>query len=618
MSQGGRRLYINFRDLSARELGSIYERLLEFEPVPDEAAHSLKVRPNPFARKGSGSYYTPDELVELIVQRAIAPLADERAAAFSERAAELGHDRRPIAERLSDLARYDLAEAMVSLRICDPAMGSGHFLAAAVDFLADAVLEALAHAEEAVSWAKGHRYELPLGTRIEAIRERLRAQAREHGWRVDEAQLDDRQIIRRIILKRCVYGVDKNPMAVELAKVSSAATFTAGAPLSFLDHHLVCGDSLFGEWVGPVHRELAAKANLLINRHVQQALTATDGMARIERAADADIAEARESADTHQAMRAATAPLYRFLDFWQALRWLRLGRSEAAALDALLNGMFGPPVPIVAGLAEAVAPPEPSIEEGEANLFGEQPANLLRQGSLFHAAEANRENYVRALDLIERSQALAAEQHFLHWQVAFPGVWSNWTSVPSPGGFDVVIGNPPWDRIKLQEVEWFAARRPEIAHATTAAERKAAVEQLMASGDPLAVDYERAKKAAEMASRVARSSGQYPFLSRGDINLYALFIERAHRLIKPVGIVGMLVPWDCGRHDDKSLLPHDRHRRGRRRESPARTSGFREPSTRWRPFSRRGWPLQILRLCRRRATTARSGRRVRLLSARDG
>lgn len=271
LKEGDRRLYINFRDLSVRDLGSIYERLLEFEPVMRDADDALTVRPNPFARKGSGSYYTPDELVELIVQRAVGPLVEERTAAFAARAEELGHERRPIRERVTDLTHDDPAEAILSLRICDPAMGSGHFLAAAVDFLADAALEALAEAEETVSWAKEHRYESPLGARIEAIRERLRAQASEHSWRMDEAHLDDRQIIRRMILKRCVYGVDKNPMAVELAKVSLwLHTFTAGAPLSFLDHHLVCGDSLFGEWVGQVHQELAAKANLLINRSIQQ------------------------------------------------------------------------------------------------------------------------------------------------------------------------------------------------------------------------------------------------------------------------------------------------------------------------------------------------------------
>jgi len=248
LKEGGPPRYINFRDLSVRELGSIYERLLEFEPVLDEADGILKVILNPFARKSSGSYYTPDELVGLIVERALGPLVDERIAGFFERAEQLGHHHGPIQERLLDLARGDPAEAILSLRVCDPAMGSSHFLAAAVDFLADSVLEAMAAGEEVVPWNKQHHYESPLGPRIETIRERLRGRAREHGWRIDEAQLDDRQIIRRMILKRCVYGVDKNPMAVELAKVSLwLHTFTAGAPLSFLDHHLVCGDSLFGE-----------------------------------------------------------------------------------------------------------------------------------------------------------------------------------------------------------------------------------------------------------------------------------------------------------------------------------------------------------------------------------
>jgi hypothetical protein len=310
---------------------------------------------------------------------------------------------------------------------------------------------------------------------------------------------------------------------------------------------------LFGELVGQVHQELAAKANLLINRSIQQALAATDGMVRIERAADADIAEARESAENHAVMREATRPLSQFLDFWHALRWLQLGPDENAALDACLNGMFGPPVPIIAGLAEAIAPPEPAAEEEEANLFGDDRAGILHQGSLFQAAEANRENYHRISALIERCRAVAAEQHFLHWQVAFPGVWDNWTVDPSPGGFDVVVGNPPWDRIKLQEVEWFAARRPEIAHATTAAERKRLVAKLVSSGDPLAEDYEVAKAAAETAARIVRDNGQYPLLSGGDINIYALFVERASRLVNAGGIIGLLVP--SGIAADKSCAP---------------------------------------------------------------
>ncbi len=130
-------------------------------------------------------------------------------------------------------------------------MGSGHFLVGLVDYLADRVLQAIADAAATVDWAEQNKpYRSPLVSRIELIRKHILAEAKKHEWLVRMEQLDDRQIVRRMILKRVIYGVDKNPMAVELAKVSLwLHTFTVGAPLSFLDHHLRCGDLLFGEWV---------------------------------------------------------------------------------------------------------------------------------------------------------------------------------------------------------------------------------------------------------------------------------------------------------------------------------------------------------------------------------
>ena len=128
-------------------------------------------------------------------------------------------------------------------------MGSGHFLVSLVDFMADQVIAAMAEAEldAPAEWGD---YISPLGERIDTIRGTILANADERNWTIDEEQLDDRHIIRRMVLKRCIYGVDKNPMAVELAKVALwLHTFTVGAPLSFLDHHLRCGDSLFGSWV---------------------------------------------------------------------------------------------------------------------------------------------------------------------------------------------------------------------------------------------------------------------------------------------------------------------------------------------------------------------------------
>ena len=145
---------------------------------------------------------------------------------------------------------------------------------------------------------------------------------------------------------------------------------------------------------------------------------------------------------------------------------------------------------------------------------------------------------------------MVADERFLHWQVAYPGVWSDWESSALTGGFDAVIGNPPWDRMKMQEVEWFASRRREIAMAPRAADRKRMIADLQEANDPLAQDYALAKGRAAMATRMARRSGDYPLLSSGDVNLYSLFVERAMSLVKPNGVVGLLVP--SGIASDKS------------------------------------------------------------------
>ncbi len=243
----GQRRYINYRDLSVQQLGSIYERLLEHEIVRED--DEVKVRPNIFARKGSGSYYTPDDLVSLVIDETLEPLIQRAKKAFGDKVAEL-EALPPPSRRIGTLTRLDPAMRLLELKVCDPAMGSGHFPVSLVDKLADHIIEAMAEAEASVQWSDEIQYVSPLAEKIEAIRNTILSNAEARGWSVNEDQLDDRHIIRRMVLKRCVYGVDKNPMAVELAKVSLwLHTFTVGAPLSFLDHHLRAGDSLFGSWV---------------------------------------------------------------------------------------------------------------------------------------------------------------------------------------------------------------------------------------------------------------------------------------------------------------------------------------------------------------------------------
>ena len=106
-------------------------------------------------------------------------------------------------------------------------------------------------------------------------------------------------------------------------------------------------------------------------------------------------------------------------------------------------------------------------------------------------------------------------------------MWRHWQNIHPEGGFDAVIGNPPWDRIKLQEVEWFASRSPELALAPTAAARRAGIQKLRDQGVPLAAEFDAARERADTLGQLVRGSSHYPLLGGGDINLYSLFVERA-------------------------------------------------------------------------------------------
>ena len=225
----------------------------------------------------------------LIIEETIEPLVRSRLDAFADGVSALASSRLPEDRRIGRLKRLDPAEKLLELKICDPAMGSGHFLVNLVDHLADWVIAAMAEAEAAVDG-----YISPLTERIDVIRNKIMANAEDRGWTVDPAQLDDRHIVRRMVLKRCVYGVDKNPMAVELAKVALwLHTFTVGAPLSFLDHHLRCGDSLFGSWVrNSIDKATAQSGPLFLQGPVNRATRAAAPMQIIEGLTDAEIAEA--------------------------------------------------------------------------------------------------------------------------------------------------------------------------------------------------------------------------------------------------------------------------------------------------------------------------------------
>lgn len=517
--EGGERRWINYRDLSVQHLGSIYERLLEFQPLLDEKG-DLRLRPAIFARKTSGSYYTHDDLVQLILRRTVGPLVDGIEKEFNDANRRLASDSRSKSQRLDELRRLDPASRILDLKVCDPAMGSGHFLVSLVDFLADRVLLAMAHVETEVHWApEEESYHSPLADRIETIREKILSNAAADDWRVDLGELDDRHIVRRIILKRVVYGVDKNLMAVELAKVALwLHTFTTGAPLSFLDHHLRCGDSLYGEWLDDVSEALEQEVGPLFMGSVRASIAqAAKTMEEVARISDDDVAEVKQSRRFFRQAEETLQPLRRLLDLWHARRWLQSagGKKQKGELDGL----------------------SPLLGTAASDLL-----EVLDAGRVLRT-DAMKDKDRQAVDrLLAEVRALADRERFLHWELAFPTVWKDIGNSGRRGGFDAVLGNPPWDRLKLQQVEWFAAREPDIARSARAADRKNKILGLEKRKAPLWDDYRKARDAAETAARVARDCGNFPLLASGDINIYSLFVERAQDLVQPQGLIGLLVP----------------------------------------------------------------------------
>ena len=522
--------FINYRDMSVQQLGSIYERLLERQPTED-ADGEISIRPNPYARKDSGSFFTPQELVDLIVDHTIDPLVKERLEAFERRADELASDTRPKQERLVELQRHDPAEAVLDLKVLDPAMGSGHFLVTAVDFLSDKIADLIEQVPTVPEWLDGEdEYASPLVGRVENIRTEIKARARKNSWRIADNQLTDQAIIRRMVLKRCIYGVDKNSLTVELAKVSLwLHSFTVGAPLSFLDHHLRCGDSLVGLRVTDMVNELQRLGGVYASSVVQGAQSATDGMMQIEAISDADISEVEESASLFTEVEKATTDLRSVLDFVCGVRWMTAGMKvrEKTAFEA----------PIRQTLIDFANDSYELLAKGPDHFLSDERVEGSKIWSEF-------------TDIWQSAKCIADEEDFLHWEVAFPGVWNRWQDINPTGGFDAIIGNPPWDRIKLQEVEWFATRAEQIALQQTAAARRNAIRDLRKNDPDLVDDFERAKERADQLGKVIRSSGDYPLLGRGDINLYSLFVERARNLVKPGGLVGLLTP--SGIYGDKT------------------------------------------------------------------
>ena len=480
--------YVSYRNLEVQQLGSIYERLLE--RVPRREGGRVDVTISPYARKDSGSYYTPQELVDLIVEQTLQPLVDERVQAF----------------RNEPTVENDPAASILKLRVLDPAMGSGHFLITAIDWLANQ-LGTLAERE----WPEEPRHFSPVLERLWELQEQYEG-------------LSQETLLQRMVLKRCIYGVDKNPMAVELARVALwLHTFTGELPLPFLDHRIVTGDSLLGISGEQSRSYIAEWGPYPLNESFAQDMQSASAPARAaDSLLDLTIEDVRESGQRYDSVRQHNYRHRNPLNLVTGLRWLSAGMKKRertdfhASLAELLNGHPGRAISV--------------LFNGE-NREGLTPVTSDYRG------------------IRNRANAIARRERIMHWEIEFPHVMLD-------GGFDAVISNPPWDRIKLQEVEWWAARDPDVARAATAAERKRIVAQRREQHDPIVERFDAAADNAVQLSTLIRKGGDYPLLGKGDINLYSLFVERSLSLLKSDGIAGLLTP--SGIYADKTAADYFR------------------------------------------------------------
>jgi hypothetical protein len=459
---------VNYRDMGTEELGSVYESLLELHPIIAVApwtfgfiGDSQEENIRGSERKTTGSYYTSPVLVNELIKSALLPV---------------------IEHTLKDNPEHP-RDALLGLKIVDPACGSGHFLLAAARQVA----------------AEVARLDAGPDTPGEALR----------------------QHALRDVVQHCIYGVDRNPLAVELCKTALwIETVEPGKPLSFLDAHICCGDSLIGvldpkimedgipdEAYKALTGDETTVANALKRRNRQAGQSVQGnlfdlGSLKPIAVASFDIdAMPEDTLEQIEAKRKA----------WNKAQADQTLQQENLKADLFVGAFFAP-----------------KTQQNAERVPITEDLNRLSKG------------LDQRTEVVEVIRTQAQRHSFFHWYLAFPEVFAR-------GGFDVVLGNPPWERIKLQEQEFFSGRSEEIAKAPNKAARDRLIKALSRPDATLAEksllrEFEEAKHGAEAASQFIRTGGRYPLTGVGDVNTYAIFAETFWRLISSAGRAGLIVP----------------------------------------------------------------------------
>ena len=466
---------VNWRAMETEELGSVYESLLELQPQLTDDGRALVFASDVSEQKGNqrkttGSYYTPDSLVQTLLDTALDP----------------------VLERIEAEAK-DPAKTLLRLSVIDPACGSGHFLLAAARRIA---------------------------TRLA----RIRAEG--------TPSLADFRHALRDVARCCIHGVDRNPMAVELTKVALwIETVDPGLPLGFFDAQVRCGDALLGIFDLKVledgipdaaYKPLTGDDKVTAKYYLRANRDATAGQGEFDFGTGRAVLPAiRPLAGDFSGFRNLPEDTVEQIGV-KATRFQELREKEAFACARAAADLY------VGAFLLRKTGGTPLSTKARTVPTTDEVWLALSQGTI-------RQSMTGAPEAARQARAF-------HWPLEFPDIMAR-------DGFDVVLGNPPWERIKLQEQEFFAARSPEIAGAQNKAARARLIKALeIAPKDStehaLHAAFIDAKHQAEAISEFVHipddEGGRFALTGRGDVNTYALFAELFLRLTR--NRAGVIVP----------------------------------------------------------------------------
>lgn len=527
---------IDYQNLGVRHLGSLYEALLEYsvrqaeremvafkdEILDASYAEDLKVKPENYiprgelylsvgglARKGTGSYYTPDEIVSFLVKQGLEPHFARRRIKFTETMYMLRKLDSSNNEEREKLAK-SCDDELLGIRVVDPAMGSGHFLVTAVDEISRWIIDVLKEFPDS-----------PLALRMKQDREEIIEDQRKKGIRLDTSLLTDALILKRMVMKRCVYGVDVNFLAVELAKLSLwLDSFTIGTPLTFLDHHIRCGDSLIGLWLDSISKRTGNET--LETWMDEVSLTGTGLLQSVSMPADITKEQVEQSRKAYLESRKRMS-------------------SYQTVLDMLTGGMIDEEI------QKQLPRNLPLVEKTSREL---EDSKSKKKPDWWKDVE-------KAVELVRKFRAF-------HWEIEFPDAFGDESEEESQKGFDLLLTNPPWEGVKPDDDDFFSVYYPKFRKLSNKQEKNKIIKSLLKQSD-ISDAYNQYIESIKKRISFYKQSTMYDKQGSGDTNLWKLFLERANSLLKArTGTLAILLPsgivTDEGAKELRQLLFSERIR----------------------------------------------------------